>query len=94
MFFLSSCNPAGLGEAELKGVCFRFSSDLDFVVYNKKIYSIADFLHYACTVHGVAEVELTNHTLTPKMYPVESCLIFVEQCMPILRNFLVNLYTF
>lgn len=75
-FSLPWCYPAGLGEAELRGVCFRFSSDLDFLVYNKKIYCIADFLHYACTVHGVAEVELANHTLTPKMYPVESCLLF------------------
>lgn len=72
-------------------MCFRFSSDLDFLVYNKKIYCIADFLHYACTVHGVAEVELANHTLTPKMYPVESCLLFfVEECITVLTNFLAN----
>ena len=62
----------GMGETELNGICFKFQSDLEFVSYQKKLYSIADFLHHACTVHGVAEVELANHQLIPKTYPVDA----------------------
>lgn len=62
----------GMGETELNGICFKFQSDLEFISYQKKLFSVADFLHHACTVHGVAEVELANHQLIPKMYPVDA----------------------
>lgn len=60
-----------MGEAELDGVCFRFGSDLALVSYERKLYSIADFLHHCCTVHGVAEIEIANHQLIPKVYPLD-----------------------
>ncbi|CAK9075571.1 unnamed protein product [Durusdinium trenchii] len=62
---------AGLGEAELDGVCFRFSSDLCLVSYERKLYAIADFLHHCMTVHGVAEIDFSNHQLIQKTYPLE-----------------------
>ena len=60
-----------MGEAELDGVCFRFSSDLSLVSYERKLRSIADFLHHCCTVHGVADIDFANHSLVPKMYPTD-----------------------
>ncbi|CAK9105978.1 FO synthase subunit 1 [Durusdinium trenchii] len=62
---------AGLGEAELDGVCFRFSSDLCLVSYERKLYAIADFLHHCMTVHGVAEIDFSNHQLIQKTYPLD-----------------------
>ena len=60
---------AGMGEAELNGVCFRFGSDLDLVAYEKQLYPLSGFLHHCCTVHGVADIEIANHQLIAKMYP-------------------------
>jgi hypothetical protein len=37
---------AGLGEAELDGICFRFNSDLSLISHERKIYCIADFAQY------------------------------------------------
>ena len=65
---------AGLGEAELDGVCFRFASDLALISFERKIYSIAEFLHHCCTIHGVAEIDFANHQLIPKTYPVDRVL--------------------
>ena len=67
-----------MGESELSGVCFRFGSDLSLVAYQKKLYSLADFLHYCPTVHGVADVELANHQLNPKTYPTDPQLSILQ----------------
>lgn len=37
----------------------------------KKLYSLADYLHECATVHGVAEIELANHQLMAKMYSTD-----------------------
>lgn len=60
-----------MGETELNGVPFRLPSDLSLVLNkDRKLLSLADYLHQCATVHGVAEVEVIDHVLTPKQRPV------------------------
>ena len=61
-----------MGEAELEGVCFRFASDLSLVCFERKVRCIADFLHECCVVHGVADIEIANHTLIAKYYATDT----------------------
>ena len=61
---------AGLGENELNGLAFRLPDDLALVLTkDKKLMSLADFMHRIATVDGVAAVELSDHLLTPKQRP-------------------------
>lgn len=39
--------------------------------YERKLYAIADFLHHCMTVHGVAEIDFSNHQLIQKTYPLD-----------------------
>ena len=59
----------GLGEQELAGVPFRFANDLQLVAHERKLLSLADFIHQMCTVHGLADFELAGHQLEQKQYP-------------------------
>ena len=61
-----------MGEAELDGVCYRFASDLSLVCFERKVRCLADFLHECCVVHGVADIEIANHTLIAKYYATDS----------------------
>ena len=58
-----------MGETELSGLPYRFATDLDLVVFEKKLTSISDFLHFLSAAKGLAEFELANHVLTQKQYP-------------------------
>lgn len=61
-----------MGEAELDGVCYRFASDLSLVCFERKVRCLADFLHECCVVHGVADIEIANHTLIAKYYATDT----------------------
>jgi hypothetical protein len=58
-----------MGETELSGIPFRFSTDLELVVHEKKLTSICEYLHYLSAAMGLAEFEMANHVLTQKQYP-------------------------
>ena len=60
----------GVGDKEKTGLAWRLPSDLSLVSHEKKLTSLADYIHKCCVVHGVAVVELLDHTLIQKEYPV------------------------
>ena len=65
---LKSCT--GVGEHEANGLPFRLPNDLALVLTkDRKVLALSDYLHQCATVHGVAEVELADHVLTPKQRP-------------------------
>ncbi|CAK9011451.1 unnamed protein product [Durusdinium trenchii] len=55
--------------AELTLMPWRLSSDLQLVMHNKNLMSLADFVHFICTTHGVAAFDLLDHTITQKQHP-------------------------
>ena len=61
---------SGLGEKEKSGLTWRLGTDLNLVSHEKKLMSLADFIHKCCVVNGVASIELLDHTLIQKEYPV------------------------
>eukprot|EP00434_Breviolum_minutum_P035870 symbB.v1.2.031768.t1/scaffold3724.1/size51414/2 len=60
---------SGLGEKEKSGLTWRLGTDLNLVSHEKKLMSLADFIHKCCVVNGVASIELLDHTLIQKEYP-------------------------
>ena len=52
---------------------WRLSSDLQLVMHNKNLMSLADFVHFICTTHGVAAFDLLDHTITQKQHPPVPC---------------------
>lgn len=61
---------SGQGESEVNVIPFRFQSDLALVLNSeRKLLSLADFLHGAVTIHGIAEFELSDHMVSPKQRP-------------------------
>ena len=60
----------GLGDKEKAGLTWHLASDLSLVSHEKKLMSLADFIHKCCVVHGVASIDLLDHTLIQKEYPV------------------------
>lgn len=74
-------NESGMGEMELAGIPFRFANDLQLVVSEKKLVSLADYIHQCSVSHGFADFELINHVVTQKQYPpvtwMNFCVFFV-----------------
>lgn len=61
---------SGQGESEVNVIPFRLQSDLALVLNSeRKLLSLADFLHGAVTIHGIAEFELSDHVVSPKQRP-------------------------
>ncbi len=64
---------AGSGNLEKSYIPWRISSDLNLICHEKKLCSVADFIHKCCAVHGVATVELLDHEMVQKEYPPVPC---------------------
>ena len=60
----------GNNKRDSAGVAWRLSSDLDLISWNKRIMPVCDFLHTCAVSHGLAEVGIPEHTLSPKMHPI------------------------
>ncbi|CAK9106185.1 unnamed protein product, partial [Durusdinium trenchii] len=61
---------AGTGEAETNCLPWRLADDLSLVISTeRKLLSLADFIHQQVTIHGLADFELRDHMLSAKQLP-------------------------
>ncbi|CAE7245345.1 cofG, partial [Symbiodinium sp. CCMP2456] len=59
----------GLGDSECNGLVWRLANDLTHVAVDKKLIPLCSFLHECVNNRGLAEVDLQDHELAPKMHP-------------------------
>ena len=53
---------------DTSGIAWKLSSDMDFVVQNKKILPVCKFLHQCAVSHGLGDVAIPEHTVSPKLH--------------------------
>lgn len=75
----------GTGQSEANVLPWRLLDDLTLVVSadDKKLMSLADFVHRSATVHGVADFEIRDHIVSPKVRVPVSCRILCCVASPV-----------
>ena len=55
----------------MPGIAWRFRSDIELILFQKKLMPFCGLLHYLATTQGLGEVGIFDHTITPKMHAAE-----------------------
>lgn len=55
----------------MPGLAWRFRSDIELILFQKKLMPFCGLLHYLATTQGLGEVGIFDHTITPKMHAAE-----------------------
>lgn len=53
---------------DTSGIAWKLSSDMDFIVQNKKILPVCKFLHQCAVTQGLGDVAIPEHTVSPKLH--------------------------
>lgn len=59
----------GASKVDSTGLAWRLTGDMDLIAVEKKLVPLCRFLHTCATQHGLADMTLPEHDLTPKMHP-------------------------
>ena len=57
----------GTSKRDVNGIAWKLNSDLDLVLHEKKPIPVCKFLHAAAVNRGIAEVAISEHTISPKL---------------------------
>lgn len=57
----------GSNTRDVSGIAWKLNSDIDMVLFEKKVIPICKVLHLAAVNHGIAEITINEHTLSPKI---------------------------
>jgi len=57
----------GTNKRDVNGIAWKVNSDLDLVLHEKKPVRVCKFLHTAAVNHCIAEVAISEHSLSPKL---------------------------
>ncbi len=57
----------GNNKRDVSGIAWKLNSDIDMVLYERKVIPICKVLHLAAVNHGLAEIAINEHTLSPKI---------------------------
>lgn len=61
------------GEEQAKcegtGIVWRLETDLAIIAYQKKLYTVCEFMRHLANEHGLAQVDLESHVVTQKFHP-------------------------
>ena len=57
----------GTNKRDVNGIAWKVNSDLDLALHEKKPVRVCKFLHTAAVNHCIAEVAISEHSLSPKL---------------------------
>lgn len=55
------------GSHDSSGVVWRLQSDLEYIIFQKKAVAISQFMHTCASARGLAEINILEHVVTPKV---------------------------
>ena len=62
------------GKRDGAGLPFRLNSDKDLVIFNRTPIPLCKLMHRIITEKGLADLQMKDHELQPKMLPADICL--------------------
>ncbi|CAK9045232.1 unnamed protein product [Durusdinium trenchii] len=59
----------GDNKRDVAGIAWKVMSDVELVVFEKKPMAVCAFMHVCATTHGLADVGVLEHNVSPKLHP-------------------------